>query len=103
MNALKKIAHARHSFGRWQVLRTAKELAQVCACAEAFGARARNNQGLRVALQFLERRDELLELGKRPRADFIAGRMVEHQLDYAVGRPPRECGSPEALHALFFW
>ena len=103
MDALQKIAHAGKPFAPGQCLRALVQLAQIRARAKAFLARAGNDQRVRRLRERLERGDELLEFGERGRADFIARRAIERQLDHAVCGLPGERLALKILHAGFFW
>src|SRR5580658_4893458 len=84
MDALEEIADARQALPWGHGLRTLEKLAEVGAGAETLGTCTRNNQRASVFTCGCERIDELFELNQGRRADFVARRAVEHELDGAA-------------------
>src|SRR5579862_8453610 len=102
VNPLDEIAHAGNPLRRRQRLRAMIQLAQICPGAKTLRARAGNNQCVAIGLQKFERGGEFLKLRKSRRANLIARRPIENQLDNATLCTPRQRVAAKILHVLFF-
>jgi hypothetical protein len=89
VNPLNEITHAGNAFRGRQRLRAVIQLAQISPGAKALRARAGNNQCVAIFMQHLKRGYKILKLRKSGRADLIAGRAIENQLDNAILCTPR--------------
>src|SRR5580700_7044889 len=102
VNSLDEVTHAGDTLGRRQRLRAVIQLAQICPGAKTLRTRAGNNQCVAIGLQQLDRGGEFLKLRKSRRANLIARRPIENQLDNATLCTPRQRVAAKILHVLFF-
>ena len=72
------------AFRGWQNQAIGVELAQIGAGGKSRFPLAVDDQGAGLAFRRLQRRDKLLQIPQHRRADLVARRMVQRQLEHAV-------------------
>src|SRR5262245_62711148 len=104
MYAIEKIAHQRRGVCESHLFRPGKKLAQVRARGKSRFHPAVDDQSMRLVLENFVGFEELFELRQSPRSDFVAGLVLQRELDAAVDQFPGERLTTEDFHftATFF-